>query len=76
MALKELVTHLGGKYTHRMSHGNSHLVLQLAMGEKWRAAAKFGVLPVMPDWLVDSALAGQLAWQLCGLTCTSTGPHA
>lgn len=58
MAVKELVTHLGGKYTHKMSHANSHLILQLAMGDKWRATAKFGVLPVTPEWLVDSAFAG------------------
>lgn len=57
-AVKELVKHLGGRYTAKMSRANSHLVTRTAMGEKWRAAARFGVRPVTPDWLVDSALAG------------------
>ena len=57
-AVKELVKHLGGKYTKTMTRANSHLVTRAAMGEKWRAAARFGVRPVTPDWLVDCALAG------------------
>lgn len=57
-AIKELVKHLGGCYTNKMSRKNTHLIIQKAMGEKWRHASKYGVTPVTPDWLVDSALAG------------------
>ncbi len=59
MAIKELVKHLGGKYTQRMSRNNSHLIIQKAMGEKWKHARAFDVIAVTPDWLVDSALAGK-----------------
>ncbi|CAL8472179.1 g11721 [Coccomyxa elongata] len=60
LAIKELVKHLGGKYTQKMSRHNTHLIIQKAMGEKWRHATAFGVTPVTPDWLVDSARAGRL----------------
>lgn len=57
-AIKELVKHLGGKYTQRMTRSNTHLIIQKAMGEKWKHARAYDVKPVTPDWLVDSALAG------------------
>ncbi|KAK9905703.1 hypothetical protein WJX75_004882 [Coccomyxa subellipsoidea] len=59
-AIKELVKHLGGKYTQRMTRSNTHLIIQKAMGEKWKHARAYDVKPVTPDWLVDSALAGVL----------------
>ncbi|BDA47374.1 probable protein ECT2 at N-terminal half [Coccomyxa sp. Obi] len=60
LAIKELVKHLGGKYTQKMSRHNTHLIIQKAMGDKWKHATAFGVIPVTPDWLVDSARAGRL----------------
>lgn len=58
-AIKELVKHMGGKYTNKMSRSNTHLIIQKAMGEKWRHAADYGVAAVTQDWLVQSAVAGE-----------------
>lgn len=60
VAIKELVKHLGGKYTQKMSRHNTHLIIQKAMGDKWKHTTVFRVIPVTPDWLVDSARAGKL----------------
>jgi NAD-dependent DNA ligase len=57
-AIKALVKHLGGAYTSKMSRANTHLIIQMGTGEKWRHAPVYGVKPVTADWLVASALAG------------------
>ena len=55
----ELVSHLGGRYTAKMSRSNTHLIVDRAHGQKWANAAAFGVQAVTTDWLVDSAKAGK-----------------
>ncbi len=57
----ELVNHLGGKYTAKMSRSNTHLIVDRAFGQKWANAEAFGVKAVTTDWLVDSAKAGKLS---------------
>jgi hypothetical protein len=57
-AVRELVAHLGGSYSQKMSRANTHLILQQAAGDKWRHAATFAVRPVTIEWLVESAAAG------------------
>ena len=56
--VKEIVKHLGGKYTLHLTRQNTHLVLEHAVGAKFDAAPAYGVLPVTPEWLIASADAG------------------
>ncbi|KAK9836182.1 hypothetical protein WJX81_007350 [Elliptochloris bilobata] len=58
--VKEIVKHLGGKYTTNMTRQNTHLVLERATGQKFFSAPAYGVLPVTPEWLLASADAGKL----------------
>jgi hypothetical protein len=59
-AIKELITHLGGRYTAKMSRNNSHLIVDRAVGQKWANAAAFGAKAVTTAWLIDSARTGKL----------------
>ena len=66
----ELVSHLGGRYTAKMSRSNTHLIVDRAFGQKWANAAAFGVEAVTTDWLVDSAKAGKpLSLPIYRATC-------
>jgi len=56
--VKEIVKHLGGKYTLHLTRQNTHLVLEHATGAKFDAAPAYGVHPVTPEWLLASADAG------------------
>ena len=58
--VKEIVKHLGGKYTLHMTRQNTHLVLERATGAKFHAASAYGVIPITPEWLVASADAGKM----------------
>ena len=59
-AIKEVITHLGGRYTAKMSRNNSHLIMDRAVGQKWANAAAYGAKPVTTAWLIDSARTGKL----------------
>jgi hypothetical protein len=59
-AIKEVITHLGGRYTAKMSRNNSHLIVDRAVGQKWANAAAFGAKAVTTAWLIDSARTGKL----------------
>lgn len=63
--VKEIVKHLGGKYTIHMTRQNTHLVVERAAGQKFFAAPAYGVVAVTPEWLLASADAGAL---LCMVT--------
>ena len=58
--VKEIVKHLGGKYTIHMTRQNTHLVVERAAGQKFFAAPAYGVVAVTPEWLLASADAGAL----------------
>ncbi len=58
--VKEIVKHLGGKYTLHMTRQNTHLVLERATGAKFHAAPAYSVIPITPEWLVASADAGKM----------------
>lgn len=65
--VKEIVKHLGGKYTMHMTRQNSHLIVECAAGQKFFAAPAYGVVPVVPEWLLASADAGTLSCRLTWL---------
>ena len=58
--IKELVKQLGGCYTAKMSRTNTHLIVDRAVGQKWENADAYSVLAVRTEWLVDTAVAGEL----------------
>ena len=70
-SVRTLTKLLGGTFTSNMTRRNTHLIVPCAAGDKYSAAAKFGVKPVTPDWLVSSALAGANASM-----CANCSTHA
>ena len=64
--VKEIIKHLGGKYTIHMTRQNTHLVVEHAAGQKFFAAPAYGVVPVTPEWLLASADAGTLFCRVHG----------
>ena len=71
--VKEIVKHLGGKYTIHMTRQNTHLVVERAAGQKFFAAPAYAVVPVTPEWLLASADAGTLSSMDCHVTAKDVG---
>jgi len=57
-SIKKVVRLLGGNYTVKMGHRNTHLVVPFAAGDKYKGAIRFEVAPVTYDWLVNVARSG------------------
>ncbi len=58
-SVKGLVKLLGGQYTIKMGHRNTHLVVPFAAGDKYRGAMRFEVAPITYKWLIDVAKSGK-----------------
>lgn len=58
-SVKRIVMILGGQYTIKMGHKNSHLIVPFAAGEKFEGAIRYKVVPVTSSWLIDSARSGE-----------------
>ncbi|KAL3155606.1 hypothetical protein ABBQ38_010860 [Trebouxia sp. C0009 RCD-2024] len=60
ISISHLVTILGGKYTTSLGRRNSHLLIRAAAGPKFAGCMSRQVIPVVADWLIESAYAGRL----------------
>ena len=58
VSISHLVTILGGKYTTSLGKKNSHLLIRAAAGPKFAGCMSRQVIPVVADWLIESAYAG------------------
>eukprot|EP00873_Tetraselmis_striata_P003310 jgi/Tetstr1/423574/TSEL_014246.t1 len=56
--IKMMTKDLGGKYSQTMGRSNTHLVLPVATGDKYRHRDSMGVIPVTSEWLIASAVKG------------------
>lgn len=60
-AIQKTVEIVGGRVSMEfMSARDTHLIVPLAKGEKYKACERLNIIAVTADWLVDSVTAGQL----------------
>lgn len=60
-AIQRTIEIVGGKVSlEYMTSKDTHLIVPVAAGKKYRNAARFGVIPVTGDWLVASVTAGKV----------------